>query len=146
MAWHFSDGDNGIGLTQSDRFMAALRIVSAITADAGELLFRRNLTWQIGQHRRITDAVVGYFHRSDFECDSINAEMDLAPLAAVIGAMLLRLPFAFAQHLDAGAIDQQVQAGRGGHNFNGDAQCLLPPTHGAVVGDGPVQACQLQQT
>jgi hypothetical protein len=104
----FSDGDNRICLTQGDDFMAAFRIVGAITADAGNVRFRRNFTQQVGQHGSITDAVVGHFHGPDFECGSINTEMDLAPLAAVIGAMLLGLPFALAQHLDASAMEQQV--------------------------------------
>jgi hypothetical protein len=120
--------------------MAAFRIVSTITADPGELLFRRNLTQQVGQHRRITDAVIGHFHGANLKCGSINTEADLAPLVAIVGAMLPGLPFAFTQHLDAGAIDQQVQAGCDRHDFNGDAQCLLPPAHRAVIGDGLVQA------
>jgi hypothetical protein len=68
--------------------------------------------------------------------------MNLAPSATVIGAMLLRLPFTFAQHLDASAIDQQIQAGRSGCNFNSNLQCLLPPAPRAVIRNRPIQACQ----
>ena len=125
--------------------MAALRIVSAITADAGKLLFQRNLTEQVGQHRSITDAVVGHFHGPDFSRGSINTEMDFAPLAAVVSAVLFGLPFTVAQHLDAGAVDQQVQAGRGRHDFGSDTQCLLPAAHGAVIRNRSIQTCQPKQ-
>lgn len=36
--------------------------------------------------------------------------MDLAPLATVVGPMLLGLLLAFTQHFDAGAVDPEVQS------------------------------------
>ena len=50
--------------------------------------------------------VVGHLESPDFQRLRVNAHMDFAPLATVIRAMLLSLPFPLAQHFDAGAIDQ----------------------------------------
>jgi hypothetical protein len=36
--------------------------------------------------------------------------VDLAPLATVIGPMLFGLPLTSTRHLDAGAVDQEVQS------------------------------------
>jgi len=71
--------------------------------------------------------------------------MHLAPLAAVIRAVLLRLPFAFAQHLDAGAVHQQMQTCRGWNSADGDLQRLLPPAYRAVIRYRPVKPSQAQQ-
>lgn len=71
--------------------------------------------------------------------------MHLAPLTAVLRAVFLRFPFAFTQHLDAGAVDQQVQPGRGWTARNGHLQMLLPPAHGAVIRRQPVQPRQFEQ-
>jgi len=59
--------------------------------------------------------------------------------------MSLGLPLAFAQFLNTGAVDQQVQAGRGRHDYDSDVRCLLPAAHRAAVMIGPVEAGQLQQ-
>lgn len=69
-----------------------------------------NLVEQPWQHRRVAGCVIGHFDSPDFQCGRIEAKMGLAPLAAVLRAVLLCFPFAFAEHLDAGAVDQQVQA------------------------------------
>jgi len=74
--------------------MAVLRIVSAVATDTGNALSSRNLAQQRGQGRCVTDTVVGNVHGPDLERGRINPVMDLASLAAVIRAVLLRLPFA----------------------------------------------------
>ena len=47
--------------TQSDSFMAVLRVVSVIATDADNALISRNLAEQRGQERWVADAVVRYF-------------------------------------------------------------------------------------
>jgi hypothetical protein len=39
----------------------------------------------------------------------VDTDVDLAPDASLVAAMLAGIPFAFTLDLDAGAIDQQVQ-------------------------------------
>ena len=59
--------------------------------------------------------------------------------------MLLRLPFSFTQHLDAGPVHQQMQA-RGGHyGANGHLQRLLQSAYRAVVRYRPAEPSQAQQ-
>jgi len=137
--------DDGIRRAQRDGFMTVLGIVGAIAADAGNALVGRNLAEQRWQDRRIADAVVGHLHSPDLERGRVDSEVDLAPLAAVIRTMLLRLPFAFAQHLDASAVYQQMQARRGRYCSDGDLQRLLPPADRAVVRHLPSETGQAQQ-
>jgi hypothetical protein len=59
--------------------------------------------------------------------------------------VLLRLPLAFAQHLDAGAVHQQMQSRRGWHRADGDLQRFLAPADRAVVRRRPVKSSQAQQ-
>lgn len=86
--------------------MATLGVVGAIATHRGNPFRRRNLAQQLRQHRGIAHRVVGHFNRPDFQRLRIDAQMHLTPLAAVFRAVLFRFPLAFAQHLDAGAVDQ----------------------------------------
>lgn len=58
--------------------MTAFGVVGSIAADAGDDLIGWNLVEQAWQHRRITFSVVGNFDSPDFQCDRINAKVDLA--------------------------------------------------------------------
>ena len=87
--------------SRSNGLVAILRVVGAIAADAGNLLVGGNLFKQRWQDRRVADAVVGHFHRSDLKRGRVDPKVNLAPLATVLGAVLLRLPLAFAKHFDA---------------------------------------------
>lgn len=53
--------------------------------------------------------------------------------------LLAGLPFAVAEELDAGAVDQKVQGARGATVRDLDGQGLLPSAEGRVIGRGPVQ-------
>ena len=125
--------------------MTILRVVSAVAIDAGNALVSRNLAEQRWQNRGVADTVVGDFHGTDLERGRVDPEMHLAPLATVIGPVLLRLPFAFAQHLDARAVHQQMHACRGRHGSDGHLQGLLPPPYRAVVRHWPVESSKVQQ-
>ena len=58
--------------------------------------------------------------------------------------MLARVPLAFTFHLDAGAIDEQVNRPLGAAIWDGHVQGLLPPGQGAEVRHGPSESGQLQ--
>ena len=60
--------------------------------------------------------------------------------------MLLGFSFAFTQHLDSGAVDQQVQAACCRAARNHHLQVFLPSAYRTKVGCGPVQPGQLEQT
>jgi len=93
--------------------VTAFRVVGAVTTHARDSLVIGNLVEQARQHRRVAGRIVGHLDGPDFQRSRIDAKMDLAPLTTVVGAVPLRLPFAFAEHLDASAVDQKVQSCRG---------------------------------
>ncbi len=53
----------------------------------------------------------------------INTQVHLAPLAPVLGPVLLAFPFAFAKELNAGAVHQQFQCG--GTGSEGSCTCKV---------------------
>jgi hypothetical protein len=59
--------------------------------------------------------------------------MYLAPLTTALNAMLADLPFAIAQELDAGAVNQQVWRTVGAPAGDLDRPRFLPPTQGRIV-------------
>ena len=134
----------------NDRRMASLGVVGAVGADAGQRFIGWYLSQQLGQHGRTTCAVfyavVGDLDGSNLQRVGINAQVHLAPLPPVLGPMLLAFPFTFAQELDPGAVDQQVQWGGAGLVGQLHPQRLLASAHGTKVGHAPVQARQAQQT
>ena len=83
--------------------MAGLGVIGAISTH------RRN-SFRANSSGSIADAAVSDFNGTDLQGFCIDTQMHLAPLATVFSAMLLGLPFLVAQHLHAGAVDQQMQA------------------------------------
>ena len=103
-------------------------------------LVLRNLRQQLRQHRCIANGVVRDLDGTDLQGLSIDAQVHLAPLPAIVGPVLLRLPVALAQFSrrccrSAGAAPR----------CEGHTQRLLAPLQGAVVGHTPVQPGQLDQ-
>lgn len=96
----------------------------------------------IGASRR---GVIGDLYRADFQGLRINAQMHLAPLALVLGAMFFTLPFAFTQHLDAGTIEEHMHGSRAWLVRKIHDQRFLKAAHGTVIGRRPIQLRQLQQ-
>jgi hypothetical protein len=127
----------------NDRRMASLGIVGLVSTDTGHRFIRRYLSQQLGQHGRTTcavlHAVVGDLDGSNLQCVGVNAQVHLAPLPPVLGPVLLAFLFTFAQELDPGAVDQQVQRGGAGTVGQLYPQRLLAPAHGAEVWPAPVQ-------
>lgn len=141
--------DDRLCTTPGDGLVTALRVIGTVAADAdagaGDGFAVCNLVEQAWQHRCVADCVIGHFDSPDFQRRRIDAKMGLAPLATVARAVLLRLPLAFAEHLDAGAVDQQVQAGCRGACLDRHRQMFLVPADGAEVRNLPIQAGQLEQ-
>ncbi len=75
----------------------------------------------------------------------MHRQMHLAPLAAALNAMHARLPFAIAQELDTGAVDEQVQGAVGSPIGDLHHQGPLASAQGRIVRHSPVQARHLQQ-
>lgn len=61
------------------------------------------------RYRSIADRAAGDFDGPDFRCFLVDTERDFAPNPLFCAAMLARMPLAFTLHLDAGAINQEVQ-------------------------------------
>ena len=130
---------------QGDEVPTAPRVVGAIGADAGNRLLRRNLCQQFWPHQCVANGVAGDLDRPDLQRLRVDAQVDLAPLAPVFGPVLPALALAFAQELDRGAVDQQLQGLRTGPIADLDLQRLLAPTHRAVVLHLPVLPSKSQQ-
>jgi hypothetical protein len=68
--------------------MALADVEGAIGGDSGDLVVRRDLTEELGQHRGIADVAVGELCRPDLQCFLVDPDVDLAPDAAFGAAML----------------------------------------------------------
>ena len=89
--------------------MAFSGVEGAISGDAGNLLIRRDLVEQLGQHGRIAHITGGEFGGPDLPCFLVNTDMDLAPDTALRAAMLAGAPFTFTFELVPRAVDQKMQ-------------------------------------
>ena len=81
-------------------------IVGTVGGDAADLLIRRDLVEQIGQHRRMTDLAPGDLDGPYFQRLFVDPEVDLTPDPLFCTAMVAGVPLAF--HLDPCAVDQQM--------------------------------------
>jgi hypothetical protein len=125
--------------------VTAFGVVGTIAVATGDDLIGANLVEQARQHRRTTGSVVGYFNGPDFQRVRVNAKVDLAPLATVVGPMSFGLPLTFAQHLDACAVDQKVQSRCLRLGCDRHRKILLASADGTKVGHLPVWASELEQ-
>lgn len=125
--------------------VARFGVVRPVPADAADGFIRRYLPEQLGQHGRIAHAVVGDFDGPNLQRLGIDGQMDIAPLTPVLGAVFLAFPFPFAQKLDAGAVDQQIQRRAAGPVRQLHLESLLATADGAEVWHRPVQTRQAQQ-
>jgi hypothetical protein len=85
--------------------MTELPVVGAVTTNAGDAFFSADLVKQARQHRGVSGRIVSHFDSSNLQRSCVNAQVNLAPLATIVGAMLFGFSLAFAEHLDAGAVD-----------------------------------------
>ena len=106
-------GFHGLAFLPGGMMAAAPLVVCPQTVKGGGdgrgLLVGRDLVEQFREHGRVTDIAGGELRRVDFQGSLIDPDVDLALDPAFGGPVLtgVQLPFAF--HLDAVAIDHQVQ-------------------------------------
>lgn len=134
----------GLHTSFCNRLVACTGVIGTIGADAGNGLFGRYLRQQLWQHGRISHRVVRHFNSPNLHRVRINAQVQGAPLPAVLSPVFLALPLPLAQEFDARAVHQQIErtaSAVGQLHF----QRLLEPTLGAEVGHLPVQLRQPQQ-
>lgn len=135
-----ADGDDRPGLPLEDGGVAAAGVIGAIGRHRADLFTLGDLVEQFWQHRTVTIATGGEFHGADVRRGGVHGQMDLAPLASALDAMLAHLPFAITEKLDACAVHEQVQGAIGAPIGDLDGEGLLPSAQGGVVGHGPVQS------
>src|SRR5476649_1479726 len=126
-----------LGIDATTLEIRAIEVTDNATGDAPML---SRLLDQIGTNEVIASDIVRHLNGTDFQGRGIYAQMHLAPLPTVIRAMLLRFPFTFAQHLDAGTVDQQVQPCRRCVRRNLQGKILLAAANGAEIGNLPIQS------
>lgn len=95
--------------------------MGTVGCDAANLLVRRDLVEQVGQHRRIANMASGDLDGPNFPRLFVDSGMDLPPRAlSAMGpgtmaspplwtAMFAGVPLAFALHLDPCTVDQQME-------------------------------------
>ena len=125
--------------------MAAARVIGTVSSHSAEALAFRYLVQQLRQNWTVAIAAGGEFHGADVRRGRVHGQMDLAPLATTLNAMLARLPLAIAQKLDPGAVHEQVERAIGTAIRDMDGECLLPSAQGRIIRHGPVQVRHLQQ-
>lgn len=81
--------NNGLRATPRNGFMAAFRVIGAVATDAHVCIIHANLVEQIRQYRRVAGGIVGYLDGLDFQRGGVYTQVHLAPLTAIVGAMLL---------------------------------------------------------
>ena len=93
----------------------------------------------------VTRTVIDGFYSNDVQRLDIVGQVHFAPLVPVFGYMLLAFPFAFAQELHAGAIDQQVRRRSAGTVGQLHSQRFLASADSAAVRHRPIPNGQPQQ-
>ncbi|EDT41957.1 hypothetical protein BamMEX5DRAFT_2290 [Burkholderia ambifaria MEX-5] len=79
-----------------------------LTADDIEQLVGRDLVEQFGEDVTVGDVLMRHQRGAHLTGIRVEAEMHLAPRAALRVTVLAHLPFAFAVDLHAGAVDHQM--------------------------------------
>ena len=105
---------------------------------------RGDLIEQGNDLRGIVDVGWGQLHGGDLPRSSVHPDVELAPGAALLGAVLLNQPFAGPAEFQPRAVDQQVQRA-GGLRTNPHGQGSGPSAQGGVIRHRQVQPQQLHQ-
>lgn len=134
------------GLARDDGGVAAARVVGAVRGHGADLFALGDLVEQFRQDRAVAVPAGGELDGPDVGGCRVHGQMHLAPLAPPLHSMLAGLPFAIAEKLDAGTVHEQVQRPVGTAIRDLNRQGLLPPAQRGVIGNGPVQPRQAQET
>jgi hypothetical protein len=87
----------------------AAGVIGAVCGDRADVFALGDLAQQVWQERTVAIAAGGELHRTDAGRGGVHGQMDLAPLASALNAVLAHLPLAIAEELDPGAVHQQIQ-------------------------------------
>lgn len=100
----FARWDHRIGVSGGNRLVAFARVIRPVCGDAADVLIRRDLVQEFGQHGSITNGAAGDFDRPHFKRYLIDTNVYLTPNAAFGAAVLACVPLAFTFGLDACAV------------------------------------------
>jgi hypothetical protein len=142
--WFEHNGER-LGVLHRDGVAAGARIVGTVGRDGRDRLIAGDLRQQAGQHGRIAHAALGDLDRTHFHGRLVDSQVDLAPHAPLRPAMLARVPFALAAHLDPGAVHEQVKRTAGAPVGELHGQGLLPAAQRREIRHRPVEARELEQ-
>jgi hypothetical protein len=126
--------DRRRGLARGDHRVALPGVVGAVAANDPGRGAGRDLVEQLGQHLAIADILVRHQHRANLADVRVHRQMHLTPGPAFGTTVLAHLPFAFAKHLQAGAVDHQMQRLAAAQGRQHDVQVAGPATQRRVVG------------
>jgi len=139
------DRDDRDGVTRDDGGVATTRVVSAISSDGAKFLALGDLVEQVWQDWAVAVAAGGEFNGADVRRGRVHGQMDLAPLASALDAVLSGLPRTIAKEFDPSAVHQQVEGAIGSAIRDLDSQGLLPAAKGGKVRHRPVQSRKPEQ-
>lgn len=122
-----------------------MSVIGPIGGDGGNLLVRHDVVQKMGQHRSIADCTAGDFDSPHFQCFLVDAGVDFPPNLPSRTAVLARMPLAFTLHLEASAINQEVQRSLRPAIGNVHRKGLLAAAQRAEIGHRSVKTGQLQQ-
>jgi hypothetical protein len=140
------DTDDHSGKPVEDGVMTAADVIGAVGGDRADVFALGDRVQQVWQDRTFAIAAGGELHRTEVGSGGVHSQMDLAPLASALNAVLAHLPFPIAEELEPHAVQQQVQGAICTPMQDLDDQRLLPSAQGGVVWHRPVQVRHLQQT
>jgi len=95
------------------------------------------LTWQLPHNAGIIGSALGQAVRYD-ETAPIDSDVQFPPISRPLRPVLRRGPRAFANDLQAGTVDDQVDRSTMLSRFRGDVERLSSPRQGAVIRNGQV--------
>jgi hypothetical protein len=86
----------------------------------------------------VVDVLVGQIKRADFAAVGVNANVQLAPGAALCRAMFFKQPFTGAAQFQSGATDNQVKFARSNPRWIANRQSARPPAQSRMIGNRQV--------
>lgn len=134
-----ADRDGWDRAAREDHAVAPAPVVGPIGGHVADLFVLGDLVQQIWKDGAVAFSAGGELDRTDVGGGGIHGQMDLAPLAAALHAVLAGLSLAIAEKLDPCAVREQVQRPAGTAIRNLHLQGLLPAAQGRILRDGPVQ-------
>ena len=118
-------------------------IVGTVAGERGDRIL--DLIEQWPDLRAVIDVVGRQLHRFDLAGGGVHAQVQLAPGAALPGAVLLGQLFARAAQLEAGAVHQQVHGtGPGAGSRTRHCQGLGPAAERGVIRNRQIEAEQVE--